>query len=135
MELTATRNKMINPFVYAGLSHATKKAYFPHEKAKLIQEQICEHFGCTWDELSNPTRRREVVRKRQIAMYILSRHSGLELKGIGALFTGCPKQGEAKHKDHSTVIHARDKIISELGVYDDVTNTVQAIEMRLKMIF
>lgn len=135
MQLTVTRNRMINPWVFAGLNHVTKKAYFPHEKAKLIQEQICEHYRCTWDELSNPTRKREVVKRRQIAMYILCKHSGLDLKAIGSLFTGCQKQGKAKHKDHSTVIHARDKMKVEYGVYEDVTQAINGIEMRLKLIF
>jgi hypothetical protein len=63
---------------------------------------VLEVHGFTKQELESPLRKRELVRCRQVMMYIECTYlKRLSLKAIGSIFGG---------RDHSTVIHARDTI-------------------------
>ena len=62
-----------------------------------IQQRVADHFDITPELLSGKTRKREVVGPRQIAMYLIKRHTKSPLKVIGIQFG---------NRDHSTVIHA-----------------------------
>ena len=64
---------------------------------KGIQQRVADHFDLTTDLLVDKTRRREVAGPRQIAMYLIKRHTRSPLKVIGLHFG---------NRDHSTVIHA-----------------------------
>lgn len=65
-----------------------------------IQRIISEEYGITVEELKSKQRSERFAFPRQIAIYISCEISGLSLPEIGKQF----------NKDHSTVIHARDKI-------------------------
>ena len=64
---------------------------------KGIQQRVADHFDLTPDLLIAKTRKREVAGPRQIAMYLVKRHTKSPLKVIGIHFG---------NRDHSTVIHA-----------------------------
>ena len=63
-----------------------------------VQRVVCDYFNITRDDLLSKTRKRQIVRARQIAMY-MSRNliSNCSLSTIGAEIGG---------KDHATVLHA-----------------------------
>lgn len=63
-----------------------------------VQDAVCEYFNITRDVLKSPSRKRQIVQARQIAMF-LSRNliSNCSLSTIGAQIGG---------KDHATVLHA-----------------------------
>ena len=63
----------------------------------IIQQLVANHFGFTPALLAAPTRRREVVQARQLAMYLTKHFLALPLKTIGLSFGG---------RDHTTVLHA-----------------------------
>lgn len=65
-----------------------------------IQEIVAEEYGITVDDLKSRQRHERFAFPRQIAIYIACAISGMSL----------PEIGKAFNKDHSTVIHARDKI-------------------------
>lgn len=62
-----------------------------------IQQRVADHFDLTPELLTGKTRKREVAGPRQIAMYLIKRHTKSPLKVIGVHFG---------NRDHSTVIHA-----------------------------
>ena len=62
-----------------------------------IQRRVADHFDLTPELLIGKTRKREVAGPRQIAMYLVKRHTKNPLKVIGFHFG---------NRDHSTVIHA-----------------------------
>lgn len=62
-----------------------------------IQKRVADHFDLTPELLTGKTRKREITGPRQIAMYLVKRHTGNPLKVIGLHFG---------NRDHSTVIHA-----------------------------
>ncbi len=84
--------------------------------AQQIIEISARHFGFSVDELIGPSRRRPLVIARQIAMYLFRELTDFSYPAIGREF------GD---RDHTTVIHAVEKISGLMKerrqVYDQVT--------------
>lgn len=72
---------------------------------KLIKEVICKEFDITISDIDSKKRTRQIAYPRQIAMYITRQITDLSLPKIGEEFGG---------RDHSTVIHAYDKIEKDM---------------------
>lgn len=72
----------------------------PPKPLKII-ETVANHFNISLEQLQTKERTATLVLARQVAMYLLRAFGGMSLKEIGAYFGG---------KDHSTVIHAIEKI-------------------------
>lgn len=68
---------------------------------ELIISTVEKHFNLRENDLKSSSRSHNIAYPRQIAMYILKTEIHISLKQIGNLFGG---------KDHSTVIHAIEKI-------------------------
>ena len=85
------------------------KDLFPKEKASQvtpikIQEAVANHFKIKIDDLNSKRRTRNVTVPRQLAMYLCRELTDLSLPKIGELFGG---------RDHTTVIHAYEKVNRE----------------------
>ena len=68
---------------------------------KQVLSKICDFFNTTLKDLAGPKRQKELVLPRHFAMYILSEEYNLTVEAIGRLLGG---------RDHTTVMHGRDKI-------------------------
>jgi chromosomal replication initiator protein len=88
-----------------------------------IQHIVCEHLGVSEDRVRAKTRTREVVRARQIAMYFVKKHTDHSLKDIGLHFGG---------RDHSTVIHANDRVATRMEEDEQFRETVDTIGRKLE---
>lgn len=66
-----------------------------------ILKKVCLEFGFSEDEIKGTKRTQKLALARQVAMYLIRNFLNLSLTEIGEFFRG---------KDHSTVIHAIDKI-------------------------
>ncbi|HAD97195.1 MAG TPA: chromosomal replication initiator protein DnaA [Cryomorphaceae bacterium] len=62
-----------------------------------IQKVVCDYFDMPIDLLKSPTRKREIVQARQLAMYFSKQLTKNSLASIGA---------QCGNKDHATVLHA-----------------------------
>lgn len=62
-----------------------------------IQKVVCDYFDMPIDLLKSPTRKREIVQARQLAMYFSKQLTKASLASIGA---------QCGNKDHATVLHA-----------------------------
>jgi chromosomal replication initiator protein len=84
--------------------------------ASQIIEISARHFGFSVEELIGPSRRRPLVIARQIAMYLFRELTDFSYPAIGREFSD---------RDHTTVIHAVEKISALMKerrqVYDQVT--------------
>mgnify|MGYP001815558519 CR=1 FL=1 len=82
-----------------------------------IINRVASFCGHTRDDLLGPSRRQPLARYRQVAMYLCREYTDLSLPKIGKAFGG---------RDHTTVLHAVDKIRalmqSDADVYKDVTS-------------
>src|SRR3989344_7792511 len=62
---------------------------------------VCQYFNIKNSDLTGPRRQKELVLPRHLTMYIMSEELGMTVEKIGQLLGG---------RDHTTVMHARDKI-------------------------
>ncbi|HET8969064.1 MAG TPA: chromosomal replication initiator protein DnaA [Gaiellaceae bacterium] len=88
-----------------------------------IQEAVSQRFGVTLDELVSPRRSQSVAYPRQVAMYLSRELTDASLPMIGKQFGG---------RDHTTVIHAKDKITRLIREDRSVYNLVQELTARIK---
>lgn len=88
-----------------------------------IQKVVGDHYGITVEELLAKRRTRNVVFARQLAMYLTRELTDLSLPKIGESFGG---------KDHTTVLHACEKIAEELTQNRNLQGTVQRLSQAIK---
>ena len=69
-----------------------------------IIKTVADFYGVSLNDITKRSRKKEVVRPRQIAMYLLREEVKLSFPEIGIKLGG---------RDHSTVIHAYEKIKKE----------------------
>jgi chromosomal replication initiator protein len=90
---------------------------------KLIIEKTSQMFGFDVEEIKGASRRRPLVTARQIAMYVFRELTDLSYPAIAREFGG---------RDHTTVIHAVDKIGTLMRerrqIYEQVTELIQMIK-------
>jgi chromosomal replication initiator protein len=89
---------------------------------KNVVDKIAEFYGIDEESVYEKTRRREVVRPRQIIMYILREDFSISYPTIGSKLGG---------RDHTTVIHSCEKIKREIAVDNELSNEIQKIRSML----
>lgn len=89
----------------------------------LIKEVICDYYGLTMDEMDSKRRTRAISYPRQIAMYLTRIMTDLSLPKIGDEFGG---------RDHSTVIHAYEKIKDELETDLELQVQIENLKSQIK---
>ena len=89
---------------------------------QFILETTAEYFNFTVDEIMGKSRQRPLVTARQIAMYVFRDLTDLSYPAIAREFGG---------RDHTTVIHAVEKIKALMGerrqIYDQVTELLNQV--------
>ena len=90
---------------------------------KHVIARIAEFYNIEEDSIYAKTRRREVVKPRQIVMYILREDFHLSYPAIGTVFGG---------RDHTTVIHACEKVRGELEGDEELKVQIDEIRGILK---
>ncbi len=91
----------------------------PHE----IMTATASASGFGTSDLEGPSRRQPLVLSRQIAMYLCRELTDLSLPKIGALFGG---------RDHTTVIHAVEKVKRLIQTDHEVFERVTALSQNLR---
>lgn len=79
----------------------------------LIVDAVCKYYSVVKADIEGKRKNKEIVEPRQVAIYLITDMMNLPLAAIGSVFGG---------RDHTTVMHARDKI-SELIKTDTKTST------------
>ncbi len=87
-----------------------------------IHQAVCAYFELDFEDLIAKKRTKTVAFPRQIAMYLARELTNLSLPQIGKYFGG---------RDHTTVIHACNKIQSELHENNDLEDHLKKINRRL----
>lgn len=119
---------LTNQNIDIDLATEALKDIFPHGKPKqitveLIQETIASYFKLKIDELLAKKRTRNVAYPRQIAMYLSRELTETSLPRLGEMFGG---------RDHTTVIHAYDKISRERNADIKLSNTIKELIKRIE---
>ena len=89
---------------------------------KKIIQIVAEFYDLREKQLLAPSRKKEIVRPRQIAMFLLREELKSSYPSIGDRFGG---------KDHTTAIYACEKITSELEISDTLSDELSLIKQRI----
>ena len=91
--------------------------------AVMIQRVVADYFNLRIEDMKAKKRTKAVAHPRQIAMYLCREMTDLSLPKIGEEFGG---------RDHTTVMHAQEKIRKEIQDNPNVANQVEAIRKLLE---
>jgi len=89
-----------------------------------IQKLVADHYNIKISDLKSPRRLKVLTVPRQIAMYLCRKHVKSSFPELGMKFGG---------KDHSTVVHAVQKIEKLLGVDVTLRNEITSLEKILQI--
>ncbi|MEY8752944.1 chromosomal replication initiator protein DnaA [Alkalicoccobacillus gibsonii] len=121
-------SSLINKDMNADLAAEALKDIIPNSKPKMltiadIQKLVGDYYQVKLDDFKAKKRTKSVAFPRQIAMYLSRELTDSSLPKIGSEFGG---------RDHTTVIHAHEKISKLLGTDEDLQQKVQAITEQLR---
>ncbi|WBW97606.1 chromosomal replication initiator protein DnaA [Oceanirhabdus sp. W0125-5] len=90
---------------------------------ELIQDIVASYYNLKVEELKSSRRTRSISYPRQIAMYLSRKLTDMSLPKIGEEFGG---------RDHTTVIHAYEKISTNIKVDQNLENTINDLIKKIK---
>lgn len=88
----------------------------------LIKNSISNYFNISLEDLSSKKKPKSISHPRQVAMYLSRKLTDNSLPKIGDEFGG---------RDHSTVIHAFNKITSDLETDNELKKAIEDLEAEL----
>lgn len=87
-----------------------------------IIDVVCDYFNISKDDIIGKKKSKEIVEPRMIAIYLISELLSLPLVNIGKVFGG---------RDHTTIMHSRDKISEDIKVNRKTQTLVNEIKTML----
>lgn len=87
--------------------------------AEKVISVVCDYFNITKEDITGKKKNKEIVEPRMIAIYLISELLSLPLVNIGKLFGG---------RDHTTIMHSRDKISQDIKVNRKTQTLVNEIK-------
>lgn len=89
----------------------------------MIKEVVANYFNIKIEDFNSKKRTRAIAFPRQVAMYLCRELTDLSLPKVGEEFGG---------RDHSTVIHACDKIFSDIKKDLNLRNTIEKLKKEIE---
>ena len=89
---------------------------------KIISE-VCVYYNLTREDIIGSKRNKEIADARHICIYLISELLNMPLATIGR---------EIFRRDHTTIMHARNKIADSLGVNERITQDVNNLKQKLQ---
>jgi chromosomal replication initiator protein len=120
-------SSLINSEIELNLAEQVLKDILPDDKPKKVTvsrifQEVGSYFSIKPDEFKAKKRTKDVAFARQVAMYLCTELTDLSLPKIGDEFGG---------RDHTTVIHARDKIANDMTQNSDLSLTIDSLKKKL----
>ncbi len=120
--------KLLNSQISIDLAKEVLKNILKNDDRKVlsiesIQKEVSNYFGIKTNDLKSNKKQKNVAFPRQISMYLVRRYTGASFPEIGEKFGG---------KDHSTVIHAVNKIERLLKDDLSVKNTINSLSRTIE---
>ena len=120
----AARSSLLGQPVDLGLAQSVLKTIAQKKKAltlESIKGLVCQQYKISPKDIMSKSRRQDIVRPRQIAMYLSRRHTDAPLQAIGKCF----------NRYHATALHAINLIESEMKRSTQIKTQVEYLEKRL----
>lgn len=96
-------------------------------------EEVCNCFKVEPIKINVKSKRTEVLRIRQYYAYVGDVYYKFSLASLGKVLVS-QKSKISKSKDHSCIIHSRDKVIDLLSVNDVITyNDIEILKSHLEL--
>jgi len=89
---------------------------------EMIQKEVCSYYNIEMSELLSKKRNKQLVVPRQVAMFLCRKFTDASYPQIGDQFGG---------RDHTTVIHAAEKVEKELDSDPELAATIDELSKRL----
>ena len=123
----AAYSSLTNREINMELTQEALKDFFSNSKPRiitvdLIKKVISEYYSIKVEDFKSKKRTRAIAFPRQVAMYLARELTDLSLPKIGEEFGG---------RDHTTVLHAYDKISSEIKTDESLKMAIDEIQKRL----
>jgi len=123
-------SSLINKDINADLAAEALKSIIPSSKPKVvtildIQKAVGAEYNVKLDDFKAKKRTKSIAFPRQIAMFLSREMTDFSLPKIGEEFGG---------RDHTTVIHAHEKISKLLEIDQELQNKLEEIRSSLKNI-
>lgn len=120
--------KLLNSQISIDLAKEVLKNILKNDDRKVlsiesIQKEVSNYFGIKTNDLKSNKKQKNIAFPRQISMYLVRRYTGASFPEIGEKFGG---------KDHSTVIHAVNKIERLLKDDLSVKNTINSLSRTME---
>ncbi|WP_168123257.1 chromosomal replication initiator protein DnaA [Paenibacillus sp. HB172176] len=121
-------SSLINADITSHLAAEALKDIIPSSRPRMItipdiQTRVGEFYGLRIEEFKARKRTKAVAFPRQIAMYLSRELTDYSLPKIGEAFGG---------RDHTTVIHAHEKITQQLKVDQELYKIIQNLTEKIK---
>ncbi|UUZ91304.1 chromosomal replication initiator protein DnaA [Paenibacillus sp. P25] len=121
-------SSLINEDITSHLAAEALKDIIPSDRPKAItiqdiQQKVGEFYGLKLEDFKARKRTKTVAFPRQIAMYLAREMTDFSLPKIGEAFGG---------RDHTTVIHAHEKISDALKADQELYKIIQNITEKVK---
>ena len=84
-----------------------------------IMSVVCDYFNISKDDIVGKKKNKEIVEPRMLAIYLINELLSLPLVNIGKIFGG---------RDHTTIMHSRDKISQDIKVNKKTQNLVAELK-------
>ncbi|GIP50975.1 MULTISPECIES: chromosomal replication initiator protein DnaA [Paenibacillus] len=121
-------SSLINQDITTHLAAEALKDIIPSSRPKMItiqdiQQKVGEYYNLRLEDFKARKRTKAIAFPRQIAMYLSRELTDFSLPKIGDAFGG---------RDHTTVIHAHEKITQQLKVDQDLYKVINNITEKIK---
>lgn len=122
-------SSLVNKTIDASLAAEALKDIIPNAAPKIItiasiQKEVGEFYHVKLEDFKAKKRTQSIVFPRQIAMYLSRELTDSSLPKIGEEFGG---------RDHTTVIHAHEKISTKLKTDEKLRRELESISKTLKV--
>ncbi|GAA3410877.1 chromosomal replication initiator protein DnaA [Paenibacillus hodogayensis] len=121
-------SSLINQDITTHLAAEALKDIIPSSRPKIItiqdiQQRVGEFYNLKLEDFKARKRTKAVAFPRQVAMYLSRELTDYSLPKIGEAFGG---------RDHTTVIHAHEKIATALQLDQDLYKIIQSLTEKIK---
>lgn len=87
-----------------------------------VAQEVCKHYVYTINDLRSERREKDIALARQIAMYLMKKLTDKSLREIGIFL---------RRRNHSTVIHALEKIEQTLEIDSNLKDVLLFLEQKI----
>ena len=89
---------------------------------KQIIQSVADFYDVNMQDIINRSRRKDIVRPRQVAMYLMREELQASFPSIGEQFGG---------RDHSTAMHAYEKIRQEIEQNEEFEQSINNVKIKI----